>query len=185
MEAHEALEKFEAVEEHAHGTGLTRLAALTVAIVAAFLAVSTFLGNEAAQDGVQGQTKAANAETVANIFDTQDLIFQSDQALLLVFGNSGDKSLAATAAAGTKSLDSIAKKVPAERKELARKTDEARSDVAHANDQHRLYEIAEVLLQIAIVLASVAIIATRRFLLHGGQAVAVAGAVVLVIGYLA
>jgi hypothetical protein len=53
----------------------------------------------------------------------------------------------------------------------------------HANDQHLLYELAAVLLQISIVLASVAIIARRRFLLYGGGGLSVIGVVVLVIGY--
>jgi hypothetical protein len=51
MEAHEALERFEKLheqeEEHEHGGeapgGLARQAALMVAVVAAFLAIATFL----------------------------------------------------------------------------------------------------------------------------------------------
>jgi Domain of unknown function (DUF4337) len=185
MEANEALENFEKAEEHAHGSGLARTAALTVAVVAAFLAISTFLGNEAVKDAIQGQTKVADRNAVSQTFDTQDLVFQSDQVLLLVMGHADDKSLAAEATAGNKALDKTAKKVPAHKKELAAQLADAKKEVNDANKQHLLYEISEVLLQIAIVLASVAIVSNKRFLLLGGQVVAVGGAAMLVVGYLA
>jgi uncharacterized protein DUF4337 len=137
------------------------------------------------KDAIQGQTKVADRNAVSQTFDTQDLVFQSDQALLIVMGKADDKSLAAAATAGNKSLDGIAKKVPAHEKELAKELADAKKDVNDANKQHLLYEISEVLLQIAIVLASVAIVSNRRFLLIGGQGVAVVGAAMLVIGYLA
>jgi hypothetical protein len=80
------------------------MAALTVAIVAAFLAVSTFLGNESVKEAIQGQTKVADANAVSRTFDTQDEIFQSDQALLIVLGQADDQSLAQAATAGNKSI---------------------------------------------------------------------------------
>ena len=101
-----------------------------------------------------------------------------------MFTNANDSGLARTAKAANKSLDSLAKKVPAEQRRLADVVKENKKDVKHANDQHLLYELAEVLLQIAIVLASVAIIARRRFLLLGGRGIAAAGVVILVVGFL-
>jgi hypothetical protein len=186
IEAHEALERFE--HSHGHGDGpadaLARQAALTVAIIAAFLAIATFLGNESVKDAIQGQTKVSDAHSEKTTFDTQDEIFQSDQALLIVFSQADDKGLATAAKAANKALDSTEKKVPAEQKRLDKKLEENTAEVKHANSQHLLYELAEVLLQIAIVLASVAIIARRRFLLFGGDGVAVVGIVLLVIGFL-
>ncbi|HYY73993.1 MAG TPA: DUF4337 family protein, partial [Solirubrobacterales bacterium] len=53
-----------------------------------------------------------------------------------------------------------------------------------ANTQHVLYELAEVGLEVGIVLASISIIARRRWLLGVGGATASAGVVLLVVGLL-
>ena len=54
-----------------------------------------------------------------------------------------------------------------------------------ANAQHLDYELAEVGLQVGIVLASVSIIARRRWLLACGGAMATAGVLLLAVGLLA
>ncbi len=56
--------------------------------------------------------------------------------------------------------------------------------VDHYNDKHLLYELAEVGLEVGIVLSTVSIIAHRRWLLGGGAAVGVIGAALLVAGAL-
>jgi hypothetical protein len=174
---------------HGHGDGpqdrLSRQAALAVAVVAAFLAIATFLGNESVKEAIQGQTKVSDAHSEQTTFDTQDEIFESDQALFSVFEQADDQGLASTAKAASKALRGTAKKVPAERKRLEEVLKENKDEVAHANTQHRDYELAEVLLQIAIVLASVAIIARRRFLLYGGYGLAAVGVIILAVGYTA
>ena len=85
---------------------------------------------------------------------------------------------------GLKAIGSNAKEIKKQTAELAGQVKEHQAEVHKANDKHLLYEIAEVLLQIAIVLASVSIIASRRFLLLGGGGIAAIGVVVLVIGFL-
>jgi hypothetical protein len=192
MEAHEAFERFEKTHEASHGDGgheggadkLSRQAALTVAVVAAFLAVATFLGTESQKDAIQGQTKAAVAEGDQTTFDTQKLVFDSDQLLLLALAQSGDSQLAHAAKGETTALTSAAsdKTIAAEKKKRSDEVAKNNHEVSHANDQHLLYEISEVLLQIAIVLASVSIIARRRALLLGSGSLAAIGVVVLVVG---
>jgi hypothetical protein len=58
-------------------------------------------------------------------------------------------------------------------------------DTDHANTQHTDYELAEVGLQVGIVLVTVSIIARRRWLLGAGGAAATAGVVLLLVGLLA
>ena len=55
-------------------------------------------------------------------------------------------------------------------------------EVEHANTQHVDYELAEVGLEVGIVLASVSIIVRRRWLLGIAGAAASAGVVLLVVG---
>jgi hypothetical protein len=57
--------------------------------------------------------------------------------------------------------------------------------VDHYNSKHLLFELAEVGLEVGIVLATVSIIAQRRWLLGCGAAVGVIGAILLVIGAVA
>jgi hypothetical protein len=185
MEAHEALERFES-STGGHGgpqDGLARQAALTVAIVAAFLAVATFLGNEAVKDAIQQETQVADARAQLSTYKTQVLVYQSDRLLLTTQTGSGDSQLASVAKAGLKEINGFQKDIAEGQVKLAEQVKEHRAEVHQSNDKHLLYELAEVLLQIAIVLASVSIIANRRFLLFGGSGVAVVGAVLLLVGY--
>jgi hypothetical protein len=103
--------------------------------------------------------------------------------LFTVFTAADDKGLADTAKAVEHEITKQSKGIDEERKRLQESVREHRSEVSDANDKHLRYELAEVLLQIAIVLASVAIIARRRLLLYGGHAVAIVGVVILVLGY--
>jgi hypothetical protein len=67
---------------------------------------------------------------------------------------------------------------------LSARIQDHKRDVDHANTQHVLYELAEVGLEVGIVLASVSIIARRRWLLGIGGAAASAGVVLLMVGLL-
>jgi hypothetical protein len=189
LEAHEAFERFETThhgaghDDHAGG-GLTRVAALMVAIIAALLAIATFLGNESSKEAIQKTVEESNTKADKRAFDVQELVFNATQLNLIALGTSSDQQLSAASKAGNKELDKFAKGLPAVAKQKDEKTKEVHKDVTHANDQHLLYELAAVLLQIGIVLASVAIIAQRRFLLMGSGSLASIGVVVLVIGYL-
>jgi hypothetical protein len=188
MEAHESLERFEKAHGHGHDgpqEGLARQAALSVAVVAAFLAIATFLGNESVKEAIQGETKVAEASTHKDNFETQDAVFEVTGLLITVYENADDRGLATTSKKVNKALNSFSKKIATEQTRLTEDVREHKKEVAHANDQHLRYELAEVLLQIAIVLASVAIIARRRLLLIGGDVVAAVGVVILVLGYLA
>jgi hypothetical protein len=185
MEAHEALERFE--KSGGHGgqhEGLAKQAAVVVAVVAAFLAIATFLGNEAVKDAIQQETEVADARTQASTFDTQVEIFDGIRLQLTTASVSSDAPMAEGAKAGLKEINKVEKDIPPQQRKLEGQVKDHKAEVKKSNDKHLLYEIAEVLLQVAIVLASVSIIASRRFLLFGGGGLAVAGVVVLVIGFL-
>ena len=134
------------------------------------------------KDAIQNQTKVSDADAKLQTFKTQVLIFNSDQLLLTLFANGADQNLAKGAGAGLKELNTASKRIKPDQDKLAEVVKEKGKEVKDANDKHLLYELAAVLLQIAIVLASVSIIARRRFLLYGGQFLGAAGVVVLVVG---
>ncbi|HEX2015206.1 MAG TPA: DUF4337 family protein [Solirubrobacteraceae bacterium] len=190
MEAHEAFERFEKSHEATgHGGGgheadrYGRNAAVVVSILAAFLAVATFLANEAIKEAIQGETKVAALDARYNSLNTQGILANLNGALL------GAISINSPAAAelqkAAKQLeDVVPQKVDPGKKELEAENKVRTKEVSHANDQHLLYELAEVGLQIGIVLASISIIARRHWLLVGGGAMGCVGVVILAVGLL-
>jgi len=190
MEAHEAFERFE--KSHGstgHGGGhdadtYGRNAAVVVAIIAAFLAVATFLANEAVKEAIQGQTKVADTNAQVNTLNTQYVVSELDSALLsgISIGNQASAQLQKIASDLDKNITSA---VEPQTKKLGETKKEQEKEVAHANDQHLRYELAEVGLQIGIVLASISIIARRHWLLVGGGGMGVVGVIILIVGLVA
>ena len=91
-----------------------------------------------------------------------------------------DEAEAAKAAAPT-STASSKELVPADHA-LTEEIHHDEQHVDHYNDKHLLFELAEVGLEVGIVLSTVSIIAHRRWLLAGGAAVGIIGTVLLVAG---
>jgi hypothetical protein len=186
MEAHRSVERF----EHGHRAngeldtpGFARQAALVVAVLAALLAVATFLSNEAVKEVITGETQRA---------DTSSRL-ESNQLKIDVAG--GDKEMLEVLADGPRDEAVAAKAAEAHERRIARElvpadhalTEEIHHDeqhVDHYNDKHLLFELAEVGLEVGIVLSTVSIIAQRRWLLTGGAAVGIIGAALLVAGAL-
>ena len=92
----------------------------------------------------------------------------------------GAEESRAAAEAGKHEARVVSELAPADAR-LAEEIHAHEHEVDHANTQHVDYELAEVGLQVGIVLASVSIIARRRWLLG---AAATAGVVLLLAGLL-
>ena len=188
MEAHEALENFDKVseaDEESAGPGgeLARSAAIVVAVLAAFLAVATFLSNEAVKEVITGETKAAdmNAQLEANNIKT--IMASADAVLLRVVGTGSPKEAVAAAKAEELEASVQSELRPADRTLTAKIAADA-ADRSRADQRHLLYELAEVGVQVGIVLAGISILVRRRWLLTGGAALGAAGVVVLIAGLL-
>jgi hypothetical protein len=135
---------------------------LAVAVMAAFLAVATFLSNEAVKEVITGETHQAEASGR----------LESNRVRIDIARGFGRGALIGG------ELRPVDARLNAEIHQRV-------EDVAHANTQHVDYEMAEVGLEMGIVLASVSIITRRRWLLGAGCAAAVAGIALLLIGLLA
>jgi uncharacterized protein DUF4337 len=186
VEAREAFERHERAHQAVGQAGgepsFTMQAAVTVAILAAFLAIATFLVNEAVKDAIQNETKASEADSHVTSFQTQSETALLDGAILRSLSVSSDRGLSVASKAGADELDKHTKEFDQAAAELKGEAADARQRVDDANHQHLIYELAVVGLQIGIVLASVSIIARRRFLLTGSWIMGVAGFAVLVVG---
>jgi hypothetical protein len=186
MEAHRSVERF----EHGHRAngeldtpGFARQAALLVAVLAALLAIATFLSNESVKEVITGETHRADASARLESNQVKTDVAAGDKEMLEVLAD-GPHDEAEAAKAANAHEQRIAKElVPADHT-LTEEIHHDEQHVDHYNDKHLLFELAEVGLEVGIVLSTVSIIAHRRWLLAGGAAVGVIGAALLVAGAL-
>ncbi|HKB50873.1 MAG TPA: DUF4337 family protein [Solirubrobacterales bacterium] len=189
MEAHKSYERFEqghqvAAGEAGHvGPHYGRNAAMVVALMAAFLAVAVFLSNEAVKEVITGETHRADASARLESNRVKIDVAKGNAVLLRTLAAGGPQERQAAVEAGRHEARVVQELGPTDahfNSEI--KAREHETD--HANTQHVDYELAEVGLQVGIVLASVSIIARRRWLLGAGGAAATAGVVLLLVGLL-
>ncbi len=186
MESHEALERFEKVVEGHEKSGgegdkLARAAAAVVAVLAAFLAIATYLGNQATTGVITDETRGADTQAQFDANDIKTIVASSDAVLLRVVGTDNPKE--ATAVAKAEELESRAQAElnPADQRLAAKvATDEA--DRGRAEQRHKRYAVSEVALQVAIVLAGISILARKQWLLAGGGLLGAAGVGFLIAG---
>jgi hypothetical protein len=189
MEAHHSYERFEqghqvaTAEGDAAGPHYGRNAALVVAVMAAFLAIATFLSNEAVKHVITEETHRADTSAQLESNRVKIDVAEGNATLLRVLAAGRPQEAAAAAAAGHHEARVAGELGPADAR-LEEQIASHEHDTAHANTQHIEYELAEVGLQVGIVLASVSIIARRRWLLGAAGAFATAGVVLLAAGLL-
>jgi rRNA maturation endonuclease Nob1 len=185
VEAHRSYERFEQGHQVASGgeSHHGRNAAMVVAVMAAFLAVATFLSNEAVKEVITGETHRADASAQLESNRVKIDIAEGNSSMLRVLAAGSEQEGRAAAEADKQEARVAAELTPADA-HLVAEGDAHEHEVDHANTQHVEYELAEVGLQVGIVLASVSIIARRRWLLGAGGAVATAGVVLLLAGLL-
>jgi hypothetical protein len=184
MPAHRSVERFEA-GHHGGGEldtpGFAKQAALVVALLAALLAIATFLSNESVKEVITGETHRADTSSKLESNQLKIDVAEGNAQMLSVLGKgSGREAEAASAAVAHERR--IEKELAPADHALVEEMHHDEQHVDHYNDKHLLYELAEVGLEVGIVLATVSIIAHRRWLLAGGAAVGAVGTVLLVLG---
>lgn len=183
MEAHRSYERFERSHEATgEGNPHASRAAFAVAVMAAFLAISTFLANKAVKEVITGETHRADATSRLenNLLKTD--VAEGDAELLRVLGTAGGRE--AAAAAARRHEAKVERKFAPTDARLRHEISDDEHQVDDSEDQHLSFELAEVGLEVGIVLASVSILIRRRWLLGMGAAVGAAGVVALAIGLL-
>lgn len=186
MEAHRSYERFEQGHNAGGGEDLVgphyaRHAALAVAVMAAFLALATFFSNEALKEVVTGETHRADISAQLENNRLKIDVAGGDSTLLRVLAVGTQREQLAAEAAAFHERRIVRQLQPTDA-HLQEEISEREHEVDHANSQHVAYELAEVALEVGIVLASVSIIVRRRWLLGAGGAIGSAGVVLLAIG---
>jgi hypothetical protein len=186
MPAHRSVERF----EHGHQggeldtPGFARQAALIVAVMAALLAVATFLSNEAVKEVITGETNRADTSSRLESNQLKIDVAGGNSTMLRVLGDGTEVEAKAAVAALAHEAHIRKELLPADHV-LTEEMHHDEQHVDHYNSKHLLDELAEVALEVGIVLSTVSIIAHRRWLLGTGAAVGVVGAILLVAGALA
>jgi uncharacterized protein DUF4337 len=189
MEAHKSYERFEQghriaddgggrLESH-HG----RNAAMVVGLMAAFLAIAVFFSNEAVKEVITAETHRADASARLESDRVKVDVANGDSVLLRTLA-AGDAQQRRAAIQANRHEARVARELVPEDARLNAEIEDHQHEADHANTQHVDYELAAVGLQVAIVLASVSIIARRRWLLAAGGAVATAGVLLILAGLL-
>jgi Domain of unknown function (DUF4337) len=190
VEAHKSYERFEQGHQVANGGDghvgphYARSAAMVVGVMAAFLAVAVFLSNEAVKEVITAETHRADASARLESNRVKIDVANGNSVLLRTLA-SGDPRQRQAAVEADRHEARVAKELRPADARLSAEIDDHRHEADHADTQHVDYELAAVGLQVGIVLASVSIIARRRWLLGAGGAAATAGVLLLLAGLLA
>lgn len=190
MEAHKSYERFEqghqvAGGELGHpGAHYGRNAALAVGLMAAVLAVAVFLSNEAVKHVITAETHRAGASARLESNRVRIDLASANSVLLRTLA-AGDSQQRRAALEANRHEARVSEELEPVDARLNAEIAAHQHETGHANTQHVDYELAEVGIQVGIVLASVSIIARRRWLLGAGGAAATAGVILLLVGLLA
>ncbi|HEY2704570.1 MAG TPA: DUF4337 family protein [Candidatus Dormibacteraeota bacterium] len=175
MEANEAMEHAQRTGEQAARGNFGRHVAILVAVLAALLAIATLLGNQATADAILSQERATDTFSEYQADSVKEKV-SADSALIL--RQLGGEAAARAAA----DLERTAASEAAKRRPLlplARSLEAQRDTAEH---RHHGYQFAEAALQIAIVLASVSIVARSRPLVCGSLGLGVLGVLFILDG---
>lgn len=185
MEAREAMEQHERAAQAAEGghenASFGRRIGILVAVLAAFLAIASLSTNKAGQDTILDQARSADlfAEYQADSLKQRLGTENADSLKVLTTGTPNE----AAAAPVIKSFRDDAKANKDKKDKLlpeARHFEELRD---RAEVRHRNLELAEAAFQIAIVLASVAIVARVVLLAYASAGLGLLGLLMLVNGF--
>ncbi|MDQ6882662.1 MAG: DUF4337 domain-containing protein [Candidatus Dormibacteraeota bacterium] len=183
MEASEAVEQANKAGEAAEARErFVRRTAILVGVLAAILAVAAIAGNHAGEEVILNQEKATDtfneyqADRLKMRMDTQNAA-----TLIVITAGSANQAAAATQAAEWRkeAKDHYGPKV----KELLQKANDYQSERDLAEAKHKALEFAEAVLQIGIVLATVAIVARVVALTYVAAGLGLVGLLLLLDGF--
>jgi hypothetical protein len=187
MEAHRSYERFEQGRELSAGDGEhphhARITALIVAVMACFLALATFLSNEAVKEVITGETHRADASARLESNRVKIDISRGNATMLRVLAE-GDEAERQAADAAREHEARVGEELRPADAHLNREIDEHQQEVDHANTKHIDFELGEVGLEVGIVLASVSLITRRRWLLGVAGGAAAVGVLLVLAGVL-
>jgi hypothetical protein len=183
-----ARDPIERLETAGHGPhtldAFARRAAVVIAVLAGLLAVATLLSNEASKESINGQTRAALAQTLENANELKAFVGESDSHELGLVARGESPAAAAAMRHAALLQEEVARAFGPRDRALEQRARAAEQEHSDSDERHLRYELAAVALEIAIVFASIAIITRIRWLLTGGLVGGVVGSSLILAGLL-
>jgi ABC-type multidrug transport system fused ATPase/permease subunit len=174
--------------EEIRGKAFTSRVAMVTAIYAVLLAISSLGGNRAMKETLLAQQQASDQWAYYQAKSIREHLYKSQAALLEdelgMFSETVRPQSAEKVRASIKAREDQAERYSNEKKEIEQEAGklEKERDTARAKDF--FFEFGGVLLEIAIVTASVAIIALSRMLFAFSLVMASLGALMTINGYM-
>jgi hypothetical protein len=176
-------DELQELQEHAeHARNHPNLApvSLTMAVLAVFVAVVSLLGHRAHTEEVVLQAKSSDQWAyyqAKNIREHEDVLF-SDMAAVVASNDAG------SLAKFREKYAQEAERYKHEKEEIKKEADKLEGEVAMERKRADRYDLAEVFLEIGLVITSITLLSGRRIFWHLGIVLGVVGVVVAVTGAL-
>lgn len=175
----EAQELREAAEKAREDHSLAAVS-LTMAVLAVFVAVVSLLGHRAHTEEVVLQAKSSDQWAyyqAKNIREHEDTLVGDLAAVMATNDAAGVGTL-------REKYGKEAERYKSEKKDIEDKARELEAEVAMERRRADRYDLAEVFLEIGLVVTSITLLSGRRIFWHLGIVLAVVGMVVAVMGAL-
>lgn len=156
--------------------------AVTIAMMAVILSFIANTGDDAKTEAILKTNKATNAWGYFQAKSIKQSICESEKSTLTLLAHEGDKSKIESE---IKTLDENIKRYKLEKDEVKSNAEKLVEEGEHCNTINQKCDRASLLLQIAIVISSVSILAGWKPLWLAGMAVGLAGAVVGALAFIA
>lgn len=157
--------------EHAHHNPSLAPVSLTMAILAVLVAVVSLLGHRAHTEEVVQQAKASDKWSyyqAKNIREHEDVLFAGMAAVV----SSND---AAAASKFREKYEQEAERYKQDKEKIKDEADELDREVAKEEKRADRYDLAEVFLEIALVITSITLLSGRRVFWRGGIVLSLVG----------
>ncbi len=172
------LQELKESAEHAHHDPSMAPVSLTMAVVAVLVAVASLLGHRAHTEELVLQTQSTDKWAyyqAKNIREHEDVLFSDLTAI------AGGNDAAATAKLRDK-YSQEAERYSHEKKEIEGEARKLEEEVTMERNRADRYDLAEVFLEIGLVITSITLLSGKRLFWHLGMVLAVVGIVVAATG---
>jgi hypothetical protein len=180
MSSEKLKELHEGAEHAEHDRSMVPVT-LTMAILAVFVAAVSLLGHRAHTEEVILQDEVTDGW---GYYQAKTIRRNTDQMFvdLVSMVPSTDSALASKLRAR---YETDIKRYTGDQKEIETKTKKLESETAHEKKRADLYDLGEVLVEVALVITSITLLSKQRIFWFSGMIIGIAGLVVAAIGIFA
>ncbi len=157
-----------------------KIIALTIAVLAVVLAFVDNTGNNGQADAIVKTNQASNQWAYYQAKSVKQNLAETQASLLAVLSPSD----AAAAKAKLAQVTADAQRYEAEKKEIKTKAEQLEKEAQHGQDIDDRCDIATLLLQVAVVICSIALLSRWKAIFYAGVGIGVAGAIVSVTAFM-